>query len=390
MALSTKPSLTALTAAALALPGLAAAQLQTDYQFARYTEGDLRGSRSVDGVGGSRFEIDTHLFRVAAPMSDQTVVGTLKYETLSGASPWWVQPDEQGRPVQVMSRASIHEERFDGQATWVVPFKGVNWGLSAGYSTENDYRATSAGLEFEYTPSGASYSISGGVGYSYDRLNPTVGASSLDVIAKADKDSFSAYGGVSWILSARTVVQTALNFGLDQGYLSDPYKRAWIVDEANTVRDRRPDERHQGSVSVRLRHSLTEQRAALHADYRYYRDDWSIEAHTVELSWHQRLGEGWRLTPGVRWYSQAQADFYAPFYQSERDDGLASSDYRLAPYGAISVRADLRKALPDDWIVGGGVEWYEASGDYALGSVKIENPGLVDYLILSLRLGKRF
>lgn len=98
----------------------------------------------------------------------------------------------------------------------------------------------------------------------------------------------------------------------------------------------------------------------------------------------------WRLSPGVRWYSQSQAEFYAPYYQSLRDDGRASSDYRLSPYGAISLRVDLRRALGHDWELGVGAEWYEASADYAIGSVKLENPALVEYWILSARLGKRF
>src|SRR5690606_605587 len=139
-----------------------------------------------------------------------------------------------------------------------------------------------------------------------------------------------------------------------------------------------------------LRHYLPQHKAALHADYRYYYDSWDIEAHTVELSWQQMLGESWRITPGLRWYSQSQADFYAPYYQSLRGDGRASSDYRLSPYGAISLRLDIRKALAQDWEIGAGAEWYEASGDYAIGSVKIENPALVEYLIFSARIGKRF
>jgi hypothetical protein len=386
---STKPSLSALTAAALALPGFAQAQIQTDYMYARYAEADLARDK-VAGDTRERYEIDTHLFRVAAPVGDQAVVASFTYETLSGASPWWVQPDADGRPVQIMSGASIREERADVQLTWALPLAGIDWGLSVGYSKEDDYEATNGGVEFEYTPEGASYTVTGGIGYSYDRLTPTVGASSTDVIRKADKDSFSAYGGVSWILNAQTVLQTALSYGLHDGYLSDPYKRAFIVDAADTVRDSRPGERHQFSASAKLRHYLPQFAAALHADYRYYVDDWEIEAHTLELAWHQILGDSWRITPGLRWYSQSQADFYAPFYQTRRGDGLAASDYRLSPYGAIALRLDARKALPQDWEIGAGIEWYEASGDYAIGSVRVENPGLVEYLNFSFRLGKRF
>jgi hypothetical protein len=384
-----KPSLSALTAAALALPGVAGAEVQTDYLYSRYGEADLPQESSASGRSVERYTIDSHLFRIAAPIGDHAVVLNTTYESMSGASPWWVQPDATGRPVQVMSGASIEEERIDAQLTYALPAGGIDWGLSAGYSTEDDYEAVNGGIELEYRPQGSQHSITAGVGYSYDQLEPTVGASSPDVIDEADKDSVSAVAGVSWVLSPQTVLQTALNYTLHDGFLSDPYKRAFVVAEATAIPDNRPDSRALGAASARLRHYFGGVGAALHVDYRYYYDDWEIEAHTLELAWQQVLGESWRVSPALRWYSQSQAFFYAPYYGSARSDGYASSDYRLSPYGAISARLDLRKAI-GSWQLGVGAEWYDADADYAVESVRVENPGLVEYLVLNLRLAKRF
>lgn len=383
------PPLSALTAAALALPGVAAAEIQTDALYSHYREADLSAGNAASGESSERYSIDSLLLRVAAPLGEHALTGNATIETMSGASPWWVQPGADGKPVQVMSGASIREERVDVQATYGLPFAGLDWAVSAGYSTEDDYEAINGGLEAEYRPQAGQYTVSGGIGYSYDQLDPTVGASSQTVIDEADKDSFSAYGGVTFVVDAQTTLQTALSLGLHDGYLSDPYKRAWITSITNTVPDSRPGDRQLWSLSARLRHYFSGIGAALHADYRYYYDDWEIEAHTLELAWNQILADTWRVTPALRWYSQSQADFYAPFYANPRSDGYASSDYRLSPYGAISLRVDLRKAL-GSWELGGGVEWYDADADYAIESVKVENPGLVEYLALNLRLGKRF
>ncbi|MEQ1440153.1 DUF3570 domain-containing protein [Fontimonas sp. SYSU GA230001] len=389
MTTPTRPSLSALTAAALALPGLAQADVQTDYLYSHYQEADLPSGRAASGRSSERYTIDSHLFRVVAPFGEQTLSVNATYETMSGASPWWVQPDADGRPVQVMSGASIEEERADVQASWSLPFADLDWSASLGYSTEDDYEAINGGIESAYTPPHGQYTVSGGLGYSYDRLDPVVGASSTDVIDTADKDSVSAYGGVSWIVDAQTVLQTALSYTLHDGYLSDPYKRAFIVEDAGTVRDARPDRRALWALSARLRHYVGALGGALHVDYRYFHDDWKIEAHTLEVAWNQVIADSWRLTPALRWYSQSQAYFYAPYYASARGDGLASSDYRLSPYGALSLRVDLRKAL-GDWELGAGAEWYDASAGYAIGSVDVANPGLVDYLVLNLRLARRF
>jgi hypothetical protein len=385
----TKPSLSALTAAALALPGMAQAEVQADVLYSHYAEADLPGSASASGESSERYEIDSLLFRLATPVGAQALTVNATIESMSGASPWFVQPDGQGRAVQVMSRASIEETRADIQGTLGVELAGLKWDVALGYSNEDDYEAINGGLETEYTPHEANYTLSGGIGYSYDQLDPTVGPSSPDVIDDADKDSLSLYGGATWIIDAQTVLQTTLSFGLHDGYLNDPYKLAWIVSLADTVADSRPGERKQIAISTRLRHYVGELGAALHADYRYYTDDWEIEAHTLELAWNQIIDASWRVTPSIRWYSQSQAEFYAPFYAAQRNDGYASSDYRLSPYGAISLRLDVRKALAE-WELGGGLEWYQADGSYAIGSVKVENPGLVEFLGINLRLSKRF
>ena len=194
---------------------------------------------------------------------------------------------------------------------------------------------------------------------------------------------------MSWVLDAQTTAQASVSVTRDSGFLSDPYKEAYVVAVASPVADSRPDSRLTWAVTGKLRHYFPSLGAALRADARYYHGDWSIESHTVDLSWDQMLGESWRVTPGVRWYSQTQALFYEPYNADFRSDGFASSDYRLSPYGAIAGRVDVRK-LWGKLELGGGVEYYTASANYAIKNVGIANPGLVEYWTANLRLSWRF
>ncbi|TXH03166.1 MAG: DUF3570 domain-containing protein [Nevskiaceae bacterium] len=388
---SRRASLSALTAAALALPGLARAELQTDYLYSHYQEGDLPADRSASGKSSERYTVDSHLFRLAAPVADNVAQLDLTYETMSGASPWWVQPDANGKPVQVMSGASISDHRIDGELSYGLPLGGVDWGLRLGYSAERDYRALHSGVEAQYTPETKDFTLSGGIGYSADRVEPTDGGSAKypTRIVSANRKGLTAYGGVSWVLRPQTTVQTSLSYARDSGFLSDPYKEAYVVAAAGTVADSRPDGRQSWALSGKLRHYVSRMGLALRVDYRLYHDDWRTTSHTLELGVDKTLGETWRVSPSLRWYSQSQAYYYAPYYNGFRSDGFASSDYRLSPYGALSGRVDVRKAL-GEWELGGGVEYYDASGHYALKKVEMENPGLLSYWIVNLRLGYRF
>jgi len=302
-----------------------------------------------------------------------------------------VQPDANGKPVQVMSGASISDHRVAADVGYGIPIAGLDWGLRAGYSSERDYNSVHGGVEVQFTPEDKMYTLSGGIGYSSDKLDPTdAGKPQYPTrIQHASKKTTTAYGGVSWVLDAQTTMQVSLSLSRDSGFLSDPYKEAYIVAITSPVADSRPDGRNTWAVTGKLRHYFPSLGAAIRADARYYHGDWSIESHTVDVSWDQMIGDSWRVTPGVRWYSQSQAFFYEPYYNNFRSDGFASSDYRLSPYGAIAGRVDVRKVL-GQWELGGGVEYYDASGNYAIKKVGIENPGLVQYWSANLRLSRRF
>jgi len=128
---------------------------------------------------------------------------------------------------------------------------------------------------------------------------------------------------------------------------------------------------------VRYRHAFDRPAAALHLDYRYAQDSWGVVAHTFDAAWYQRFGAGWQLVPGVRYYTQQAARFYAPFYAGGEHD-FQSSDFRLGTFGAFSASLNLRKRF-GQWEFSGGVERYHGATDYALGGSDAAVPAVVSY-----------
>lgn len=390
MAVTKSTALSALTQAALALPGVAGASMQADYLFSYYKEDDIPRAQLQTNATSERYEIQSHLFRLVAPYGDNTAGLNLTFESMSGASPWYVQPDPTtGKPLQAMSGASIREERIDVQGTWSMPIAPFTTAFSLGYSTEDDYEAINGGAELELRDDERGLTWTGGLGYSADTLEPTQGNFPTST-RKDDKNTLTVYGGAALVLDAATVVQTSLSYARHDGFLSDPYKQIYVEDRGGAGSfDSRPDGRQSWALTGKLRHHFAGPNAAVHVDYRYFHDDWEIDAHTLEVAWHQVLPQQWRLTPSLRWYSQSQAFFYAPYFATARNDGYGSSDYRLSPYGALSARFDVNKAF-GGLSLGAGVEYYDADADYALKSVEVENPGLVQYLSFQARLAYRF
>ncbi len=393
MTLDGRRALQTLSSVALALPAYAAAppaESSVDYHYFDYREADLAAARSASSQAVPRYAISGHKLLAETPLGPRYGLrADLTVESMSGASPWFVMPDARGEPVQVMSGATIKDSRQDLQLSLSRYDSRRSLGVSLGYSDEDDYQAAYLGLQAAFEPAASQTSFGFGLSYSDDRLQPTEGGSARfpERIVKASKDKLSLQASMTRILNRASVLQWGLAYSRASGYLSDPYKLVYV--EGATRADARPDQRSMGSFFLRLRRHIKHVQAALHLDYRATRDDWEIQTHTLEGRWAHRLAENWRYHAGLRYYTQSQAAFYAPYFTARPADGRMSSDYRLSPYGALSALAQV-SYQHQGLDLALGLEHYQADAAYALGRVGAQNPGLVEFRMLSLRVAYRF
>jgi hypothetical protein len=397
-----KPSalIRALTSAALALPGVAGpaaadsapTTVRSDYRFSRYAEDPIEGAKVAPGGEKDRYEIDIHQFRFESGLGDRVGLGIdVTHETMSGATPWYVTPDENGDPVQVMTGATIDERRTDALVTGSYYLDRGKASLGGGISSENDYFSFNANVGGERQFNEKNTTLSGGVGGSWDTITPSGTREFPNRVDEENKQAYNGFLALGHVLGRATIVQTSVKYQFNTGFLSDPYKLSLVAGIPET--DERPDQRHQISWLTRFRHHFKRIEATLHLDYMLYADDWNMNSHTIELAWYQTLFDRLRIVPSARYYSQGQADFYAPFYTGMRSDGLRSSDYRLSPFGAYSYRVEVE--FPFDtwdynWEINAAFERYVSGSELALESVDVENPGLVSFNLFTVGLTARF
>lgn len=381
-----KPSaLAALTSAALALPAISQlaqaegmpTKTELGYRYSDYQEDDLDSDAVLVG-SGDRYDIETHQFRLQTPIGEKTALTVdAMYETMTGASAFGSVAGLDGEPVLIMTGASIDDTRTDVSAELREYGERGSQALTLGYSTEDDYTAINGGFDVEKTTHDGIVTWSAGMGVSYDELEPEQ-TSGINRTRSEDRLFINGYLARAKVHSPVWQTQLGLYLGLYDGYLSDPYRS----------RDMRPDSRQQVALTARSRYYLSSLNASLHGDYRFYSDDWGIVSHTVELTWQQAISDTLQVSPRVRYYSQSQADFYVDTDSSSRP-GYQSSDHRLSPFGAITYGLGIRYHQPD-YSLSLYAEQYESDGDYALESVKVANPSLVSYTLITLGMDYRF
>lgn len=384
--------LMALTTAALSLPGMIPkfAKAQTipenftaSYRFTEYKEDDQAASTTLDGESVQRYDINIHQFSLVAPVSSEISLNLdASTETMSGASPWVVVNDN-GKPVQVMSGATIEESRDDISFAANFYQEKARIGLGIARSTENDYESNSANINASIWFNGKNTTIDAGFGFSDDEITPTQ-AAGITRVSNEEKSSESFSLGFSQVMNKTLLLGAGFGYATYDGYLSDPYKLA----EVGGVRrpDSRPDSKNQIALDFKLRKYIPNYSAAIHADYRFYDNNWGISSHTLGLGWYQNINT-WQLSTSIRWYDQSAANFYRNFYTTERADGYYSSDYRLSAYGALSYRLGLSKSYEFGTFKISYENYNSGKGTQSSGDL---NPGLVDFQFITLGFDYKF
>jgi len=176
--------------------------------------------------------------------------------------------------------------------------------------------------------------------------NTITGNSNYDPsFAEFDSEGRNSYTlglGFSQILSKRLQGSLAIDMVQQEGLLSTPFQRVYFSDVEDSfienfqLADRiekLPDSRLKLAVGGRLNYYINET-FVLRTYYRYYSDDWGIQSHTASIELPIKISSKFTLYPSYRYYSQTEADYFAPYEQHLSTEEFYTSDYDLSRFTA--------------------------------------------------------
>jgi hypothetical protein len=395
-----------LSCAALALPGLmqtaTAGRVEetynADFQYGHYEESN------------QRMKVDIYEGALSAPIGkSMTASVNLVRDMVSGASPVYNDKDQQGRIRQIISGASptsscgesICEQRdaVSSGLTYFLDSASINAG--GGFSREHDYTSRYFNTNMSLDLNKKLTTLNFGASAAFDEIAPSPSAwNSRNMDFRSHKTNQQYLLGVSQVIDKDSLFQGNITFGYVSGFLSDPYK--WVAfyngnNFSDFQQDKRPQEKFQWAwLNQYVRHFGQFNDAALHIDYRFSTDDWGVNAHTFETSWHQPIVDNWQIIPRFRYYSQDQADFYQPVFAGNSANYTAySSDYRLAGFGAFSGGIKLSKEITEIKPLSQlkfqtGFEYYNHKASYELGGNNRSNFDSFSYCLITASVNLKF
>jgi hypothetical protein len=334
--------LAALTAAAMALPGVhaRAAELTSPNPFSAEVS-HLEYSES-----GNRMRVRVNQATGQLPVTDNVLlVANYIQDVMSGASPIFNAPGAGGQPHQVLTGASVFDRR-DAEDIGAMLSSGDNqFTLRQGWSLENDYKSTWTSVEARRFANQKNTTFAVGAAFNDD------GVSSHDAphdYRKRIKRDF--FAGLTQIINERSLFEISLAYSYSNGFLSDPYKLVF-VQSTGLLPDERPGQRRQFALTGKYLAYVPAIDSAFQVVESLSTDNWGLRSGALEVQWKKELPGEWLVSAGGRLYSQSSADFYKVAFQTPPGNGVQSSDYRMAAFGSMGWLASVTKQIGPNFSV---------------------------------------
>ena len=283
---------------------------------------------------------------------DYTLNASIVSDSVSGASSIYVNPDSTSG-ASAFARGTVtntqnikktdvdfHERRSAVNTSLTHRLKNrdeLKYGLN--YSYESDYQALGLSLGYlHWLDKNKNRSLNMGIAYQNNTiLNKHDGVSGAS--KKETSDSYSLEIGLTQIINKYSLANFSLFYNNENGYLSNPYYN--VVRNTNTITvENRPNSRIASGFNLGYTVSVNKDLTSK-IKYKFYKDDWDINSHTIDINNYYELNSKITLGLGYRYYTQSEASFYNKNINYFTNETYASHDSRLSDFSSDTIKVSL-------------------------------------------------
>jgi hypothetical protein len=253
--------------------------------------------------------------------------------------------------LKANSSASYADTRIYPAVTWSMENEQKGKTISAGISssTEYDYQSFGANIGFAKKTKNRNGEFSARLQAYFDQVHLIAPEELRNTGTAKDKGSenrTTIAASLSWSQVINKNLQVALLADIvqQQGFLSLPFYRVYFAD-GSVHQEKLPGSRFKLPVGFRANYFLGD-RFIIRTYYRFYKDDWGISSHTVNLEVPVKITPFFSISPFYRFYNQSAAKYFAPYEQHTAAAEYYTSNYDLSKFNSNFVGAGVRLAPP--------------------------------------------
>jgi hypothetical protein len=317
---------------------------------------DGNNSAVTGGIGTEKLSdfansIDLKLSFIDRKSRQHSIVADFNIDNYTSASSDNIDP-------LTVSSASRSDTHIYPSLSWSIKDDATHTtrGVSYSYSTEYDYQ--SHGINFNFSKSSkdnnSEFSLKAGAFFDTwtailpSELRPTGYGSAAegdrDPVAYKPRNSYNLALSFSQIINKRLQVLFTVEPAYQQGLLSTPYHRVYFTNGAHTV-EKLPGSRFKLPVGARVSYFLGD-RVILRGFYRFYNDDWGMQAHSVNLEVSYKLTPFVSVSPFYRFHNQTAVRYFNAYGKHSPTATYYTSDYDISGFTSHFVGAGVRLAPP--------------------------------------------
>jgi hypothetical protein len=261
----------------------------------------------------------------------------------------------------VKSSASRISDRYYLNPAYSYLFKKsrTRVGLNTGFSLESAYLSFPAGLSVSHTSRSGSSEISGSLQCFFDdlrfgRISDTYPLSLVYPVELRDTTWFNIYRRYSYnldlayyqVINKRMQLAFFPELVYQKGLLSTPYHRVYFDDGKTERVENLPRQRWKLPLAAQLNY-FAGSSVIIRAYYRFYHDNWGIDAHTFQLELPVRISPALTLAPLGRFSTETAAWYFRPYKEHNLTERYYTSNYELSGFNSYKAGLTLRYAPHD-------------------------------------------
>lgn len=329
---------------------------EVDFVTSYYVQ-DGNNSAVTGGVGDEHLTdfantLNLNMVKTDARNRDHTLGFEMGIDHYTSASSDKIDPS-------TISSASHADTRYYPSLTWAMadPTKNQTVGAGISFSTEYDYFSKGAFVSFNKTTADKNREFGLKLNAFLDtwtviypselRGFDTPAGRIENPNAHGTKPRNSYNASLSWLQVVNTRLQVAFlaDVAYQSGQLGTLYQRVYFTDGSHNV-ENLPETRFKIPIGIRANY-FSGDRFIFRTFYRFYTDDWGIQAHTLELEVPYKISAFVSVSPFYRFFTQTAADYFAPYQKHQVTEKFYTSDYDLSAFNSNMGGLNLRFNSPD-------------------------------------------
>jgi hypothetical protein len=312
-----------------------------------YYKQDGNNSAVTGGIGTEKLTdfattIDVKLSRYDSRNRKHTLTGEVGIDVYSSASSDNIDPN-------TISSASSGDKRIYPSLTYAITNeeKGSTVSVNGSISTEFDYfsKGINVGWSKLSKDKNREFSVKGQVFLdTWTVILPMELRGSGQPDGSKPRNSYSTSFTLSQVLNRRLQVLLLADVAYQEGQLATLYHRTYFTDGSHKI-ENLPDARFKLPLGIRLNYFMGD-RFIFRTYYRYYTDNWGMQAHTAEVEIPIKITPFFSVSPFYRYYNQQGVKYFAGYQQHNLSEEFYTSDFDLSTLTSNMTGMGVRYAPP--------------------------------------------